>query len=95
MSLGLLFCTFVSDFRNQGQFQPLEKFQVLQTLIFFLGLHPLKKLGLYHKSEKKTQVATQKKIQVLKTRIFFPRGMCYSHFGNGVRNSRRNGIKLL
>ena len=32
--------------RNQGLLQTLEKFQVLQTWIFFLGLHLEKKLEL-------------------------------------------------
>ena len=38
--------------KNQGLLQTLEKFQVLQTWIFFLGLHLEKKLDLYHKAEK-------------------------------------------
>ena len=31
----------------QGLFQTLENFQNLQTLIYFSGLHPEKKMGLY------------------------------------------------
>ena len=34
-TVGLLICTLISDLRNQGQFQNLEKFHILQTLIFF------------------------------------------------------------
>ena len=47
---GLLICTLISE--NQGLLQTLEKFQVLQTWIFFLGLHLEKKLDLYHQPEK-------------------------------------------
>ena len=32
---------------DQSVFQALEKFQALRTLIFFPGLHPEKKLGLW------------------------------------------------
>ena len=49
-SQGLLICTLISE--NQGLLQTLEKFQVLQTWIFFQGLHLEKKLDLYHKPEK-------------------------------------------
>ena len=51
MCFSLLILTLISDLRNQGQFQTLEKFQVLQTL-FFSGSPPWKELGLHYKSEK-------------------------------------------
>ena len=40
---GILICNLISDLRNQSQFKTIQKFLVLQTLIFFLGLHPEKK----------------------------------------------------
>jgi hypothetical protein len=48
---------------NQGLFQTLEKFQVLQNWIFFLGLHLEKKLDLYHKPEKNPGDKLKKKFR--------------------------------
>ena len=42
-SFSLLICTLISNLRIQGLFETLEKFQVLQALIFFSGSPPLKK----------------------------------------------------
>ena len=36
----LLICALISE--NQGPFQTLEKFQIMQTLIFLSGVHPEK-----------------------------------------------------
>ena len=60
----LLICTLISE--NQGLFQTLKKFQVLQALIFFSGLHPQRKLGLYYKPEKKSQLKKNQGLQNLK-----------------------------
>ena len=55
---------------NQGLFQTLEKFQVLQNWIFFLGLHLEKKLDLYHKPEKNPGDKLKKKSRCAGPEIF-------------------------
>ena len=60
LPVGLLICTLIFDLRNQGPFQTLEKFKFVQTLIFFLGLHP-EKNWVYTINQKTTQVVTLKK----------------------------------
>jgi hypothetical protein len=68
ITCGLLICTLISE--NQGLLQTLEKFQVLQTWIFFLGSNLDKKLDLYHKPEKKSRWQTEKKSRCAGPEIF-------------------------
>jgi hypothetical protein len=67
-TFGLLIYTLFSDLGNQGQCQTLEKFQVLQTLIFFRVTTLKKKLG-YTTNQKKNSGGHPEKIQFLKTLI--------------------------
>jgi hypothetical protein len=79
MCIGLLICTLIS--KNQGLeksrsiFQTLKKKQVLQTLIFFSGLHPEKKLGLYYKCEKIPGAKPKKKSRFAGPEFFLGKGL--------------------
>ena len=69
-TVGFLICTLISDLRNQGQFQNLEKFQMLQILIFF-WVSTLKKSWLYTIHQKKNSVGHTEQFRFWKPGFFF------------------------
>ena len=60
-TVDLFICTLISDLGYQGQFQNIENFQILQTLIFF-WVFTLKKSWLYTIHQKKIRLATLKNL---------------------------------
>ena len=65
----LLICTLTSENQDLDKSRSTSnprKFQLLQILIFFPGLHPKKKLGCLYKPEKNPRAKPEKKDESVK-----------------------------